>query len=72
MDYDFTSYIDRSADGSDKWRMMQELDPGVGKDVLPMSIADMEFLTAPEIREGLKTFIDTTIQGYTGDRKSVV
>ena len=66
MDYDFTSYIDRSADGSDKWRMMQELDPGVGKDVLPMSIADMEFLTAPEIREGLKTFIDTTIQGYTG------
>jgi aminotransferase/cystathionine beta-lyase len=30
-----------------------------------MSTADMEFLTAPEIREGLKTYIDTVIQGYT-------
>ena len=66
MNYDFTSYIDRSADGSDKWRMMREQDPGVGPDVLPMSIADMEFLNAPEIREGLKTFIDTVIQGYAG------
>ena len=66
MNYDFTSYIDRSADGSDKWEMMYRQDPGVGPDVLPMSIADMEFLNAPEIREGLKEFIDTTIQGYTG------
>ena len=66
MNYDFTSYIDRSADGSDKWEMMYRQDPSVGPDVLPMSIADMEFLNAPEIREGLKEFIDTTIQGYTG------
>ena len=66
MEYDFTSYIDRSADGSDKWQMMREMDPDVGPDILPMSIADMEFLTAPEIREGLKEFIDATIQGYTG------
>ncbi len=66
MNYDFTSYIDRSNDGSDKWEMMRAKDPGVGPDILPMSIADMEFLNAPEIREGLKAFIDTTIQGYTG------
>ena len=70
MNYDFTSYIDRSADGSDKWEAMRKLDPGVGPEILPMSIADMEFLTAPEIREGLKTFVDTKIQGYTGPNQA--
>lgn len=70
MTYDFTSYIDRSKDGSDKWNMMYKADPGVPPDILPMSIADMEFLTAPEIREGLKEFIDTAIQGYTGPNRA--
>lgn len=65
MHYDFTSIIDRSACGSSKWKEMKKLDPAAGGDVLPMSTADMEFMTAPEIREGLKTYIDTVIQGYT-------
>lgn len=66
MSYDFTTIIDRSACGSSKWEGMRKIDPNVGPDVLPMSTADMEFLTAPEIREGLKSYIDTVIQGYTG------
>lgn len=65
MGYDFTAIIDRSACGSSKWAGMRKIDPHTGPDVLPMSTADMEFLTAPEIREGLKTYIDTVIQGYT-------
>ena len=65
MGYDFTTIIDRSACGSSKWAGMRKIDPHTGPDVLPMSTADMEFLTAPEIREGLKTYIDTVIQGYT-------
>ena len=70
MKYDFTSYIDRSADGSFKWNMMFQQDLDVTPDILPMSIADLEFLTAPEIREGLKEFIDATIQGYTGPNRA--
>ncbi len=66
MRYDFTTIIDRSTCGSNKWAGMRKIDPDVGPDILPMSTADMEFLTAPEIREGLKTYIDTVIQGYTG------
>ncbi len=65
MNYDFTSLIDRSKCGSTKWAGMLKMNPNVGPDVLPMSTADMEFMTAPEIREGLKTYIDTVIQGYT-------
>lgn len=65
MHYDFETIIDRSSCGSTKWQSMLAVNPNVGPDVLPMSTADMEFMTAPEIREGLKTYIDTVIQGYT-------
>lgn len=66
MRYDFETIIDRSKCGSNKWSAMLAINPNPGPDVLPMSTADMEFMTAPEIREGLKTYIDTVIQGYTG------
>lgn len=65
MKYDFTSIIDRTADGSSKWASMKSINPNAGPDVLPMSTADMEFMIAPEIREGLKKHIDTVIPGYT-------
>ena len=66
MHYDFESIFDRSRCGSAKWEGMKEHNPHVAPDVIPLSVADMEFMTAPEIREGLKTYIDTVIQGYTG------
>lgn len=66
MRYDFESIIDRSNCGSSKWEGMKQHNPNVSPDVMPLSVADMEFMTAPEIREGLKTYIDTVIQGYTG------
>lgn len=65
MSYDFETLVDRSAHGSKKWLQMREACPAVSPDVVPMSTADMEFLNAPEIKEGLKTYIDTVIQGYT-------
>lgn len=66
MRYDFESIIDRSGCGSSKWEGMKQHNPNVSPDVMPLSVADMEFMTAPEIREGLKHYIDTVIQGYTG------
>lgn len=61
MKYDFTSIPDRSNCGSSKWNAM----PGASTECVPMSTADMEFPTAPEIAEALKNTIDTTILGYT-------
>jgi aminotransferase/cystathionine beta-lyase len=45
--------------------MMREAKPDVGKETVPFSVADMEFKTPPEIVEGLKEYLDTTVLGYT-------
>ncbi|MDR0670455.1 MAG: PatB family C-S lyase [Treponema sp.] len=64
--YDFTSRIDRSGVGSDKWDEMKKRNPAVGGDIVPLSVADMEFKMAPEIVGGLKECLDTLVLGYTG------
>lgn len=40
-------------------------DPSVlPRTVIPFSVADMEFETAPEIRERLKKYVDQYVLGY--------
>ena len=63
--YDFTTVPDRKDGTSMKWNLMYEIKPDVGEDVVPLSTADMEFLLAPEIAEGLKQYLDTHVLGYT-------
>ena len=66
MKYDFTSYVDRNNTGADKWNWMHQLNPNVDEGVLPLSVADMEFKSAPEIYEGLVDYLKTgPIMGYT-------
>ena len=57
--YDFTTQPDRSPSGSHKWR-------DVPAGLVPLSVADMEFVTAPEIREALIDCAATEVLGYTG------
>jgi aminotransferase/cystathionine beta-lyase len=64
--YDFTTQIDRSGSGSDKWDSMRQINPALGKDIVPFSVADMEFKAAPEITRGLQDFLTDLILGYTG------
>lgn len=61
MKYDFTSVPDRTGCGSTKWDAM----PTASVDTVPLSVADMEFPTAPEIKDELKKLIDNDILGYT-------
>ncbi len=70
MVYDFERFVDRSTCGSNKWEGMKRINPDIAPDVIPMSTADMEFMTAPEIQEGLKEYIDSVIQGYTSPTQS--
>ena len=65
MNYDFKTVVDRGDSGSIKWNLMREADPGVPKDIIPLSIGDMELKTPPEIVAGLKEYLDKTILGYT-------
>lgn len=66
MKYDFETLVRRDHAGSEKWEDMYRKNPNVGADVVPFSVADMEFMNAPEIIEGLKDYLDTHIMGYTG------
>lgn len=65
MKYDFETLVNRAELGSSKWNNMYETNPNVSKDVVPLSVADMEFKNPPEIMEGLKKCLDETILGYT-------
>ena len=65
MKYDFETCIDKRNSGSVKWRDMLEKQPDVPEGVVPLSVADMEFKTAPEITAGLKEYIETQALGYT-------
>ena len=66
MKYDFETLIPRYEKGSFKWDGMKRVNPDLPDDVIPLSVADMEFKNAPEIVEGIKEYLDTSILGYTG------
>lgn len=67
MKYNFTNQINRKRTGSMKWEQMTEWNPNYEADVVPLSVADMEFQLAPEIREGLIECLknDQLVLGYT-------
>lgn len=65
MKNDFETHIDKLESGSVKWNEMKKANPAVGKGIVPLSVADMEFKTAPEIVQGLKAYLDSMNVGYT-------
>lgn len=64
--YDFENQVDRRNTGSMKWEDMYKQNPSISKDAVPLSVADMEFVVAPEIRDGLIEFLQKNpVLGYT-------
>ena len=66
MTYDFTNCPDRSGTGSLKWERYS------GRDVLPMWVADMDFVSAPEIIAALQERAAHGVFGYTIPPRSTV
>lgn len=67
MKYDFETLRPRFGTGSGKWDEMEKMHPKLadkGEEIVPFSVADMEFVQAPEITEGLKNYLDTHVLGY--------
>ena len=62
--YDFETVVRRENVGSGKWDEIRETLGYYPSDVIPFSVADMEFELQPEIRDGLKEYLDTHILGY--------
>ncbi len=65
MNYDFTTLPDRSGTTAEKFVNMRRIDPSVPPDIVPFSVADMDFLPPPQLIKGLQDFIGRTIFGYT-------
>ena len=63
--YDFESVLSRKNKGSVKWQQMYQWMPDVADDVVPLTVADMEFRTAPEITKGLQEYLEDNILGYS-------
>ena len=70
MKHDFETIVSRRNCGSLKWDLMLENNPNAAADIVPLSVADMELKNPPEIIEGLKTYLDTHILGYTTPTKA--
>lgn len=56
MKYDFDQEVNRRGTGSMKWN--------VPENILPMWVADMDFQTAPEIRQAMQRRLDHGVFGY--------
>ncbi|EHJ00232.1 Cystathionine beta-lyase [Clostridium sp. DL-VIII] len=65
MKYDFETLVSRKNVGSSKWNLMSKTNEKVTDDIVPFSVADMEFKNPPEIIDGLKKYLDSSILGYT-------
>lgn len=65
MKYDFETMTDRKNQGSSKYINAFRQYPDLEKNVIPLSVADMEFKNPPELVEGLKKYLDETVLGYT-------
>ena len=61
MKYDFETICDRRGTGSRKWMPVEDFE----ELIVPFSVADMEFNTAPEIKKELINYIENNILGYT-------
>ncbi len=65
MKYDFETLVSRNNVGASKWNLMRKINNDVSESIVPFSVADMEFKNPPEIIEGLKEYMDSSIMGYT-------
>jgi len=72
MTYDFTTRLDRRGVGAEKWDAMLRDDANVPADVVPLSIADMEFRVAPPILEALRAYVSDEVMGYTSPTEEFV
>ncbi len=64
MKYDFETVHDRYDDGSIKWLEVEDTLGKRPKDVVPFTVADMEFPTCPDIVSGVKNVLDNQVIGY--------
>ena len=66
MGYDFTTLPERFASNAYKWQETQK-----DKEVLPLWIADMDFVVFPEMTAALEDFAKSQVFGYDAPKDSL-
>ena len=70
MTFDFETTRRRTDMGAEKWELMKETVGSVPDDLVPFSVADMEFTAAPCIMDAMKRAAEFGTYGYTvADRR---
>ncbi len=70
LKYDFDTVHKRHHTGAFKWDEMMKYGVKEDEDIIPFSVADMEFVTAPEIIDALKHELDSSVMGYANPTDS--
>lgn len=70
MKYNFETVNKRYNTGSKKWNELTANGVKETEDIIPFSVADMEFETAPEIVSALKHEIENYVLGYSNPTES--
>ena len=73
--FNFDKSYSRKHTGSSKWLKMYEAKPNVAEGIIPMSVADMDFITSEKITDGLCDYVKGQILGYsqpTGKYKQTI
>lgn len=65
MSYNFSNFYDRRDEGSRKWEAVPLCQECEENKIVPMTVADLDIQTAPEIKEELKNYIEHSVLGYS-------
>ena len=66
MKYDFDIAPNRRGTGAFKWNSMLDAKPDVSEDIIPFSVADMEFANPQPLLDGMAKYVSQAVYGYTG------
>ena len=65
QDFEFDTIFPRRSCGAEKWDMARNSKGELPEGVVPMTVADMEFKSAPQVRDALRELADFGMWGYT-------
>ncbi|MDN6731854.1 MAG: hypothetical protein L0L39_06690, partial [Atopostipes suicloacalis] len=65
MDYNFTNCYDRRSEGSRKWESIPDCQECEENKIAPMTVADLDLQTAPEIKQELEQYVEDSVLGYS-------
>lgn len=65
MSYNFSNCYDRRSEGSRKWEVIPDCQNCEEDQIAPMTVADLDLPTAPEIKEEIKTYVEESVLGYS-------